>query len=57
MSRNEYIWNILMMGTKYFKNIPMPCKNDMGNLSTCTWKKITKWMKKLDDYYIYELFG
>jgi hypothetical protein len=45
------------MGTKYFKNIPMPCKNDMGNLSTCTWKKITKWMKKLDDYYIYELFG
>jgi len=30
----------------------MPCKNDMGNLSACTWKKITKWMKKLDDYYI-----
>ncbi len=29
MNKNENIWNILMMGTKYFKNIPMPCRNDV----------------------------
>jgi hypothetical protein len=29
MSMNKYIWNILMMGTKYFYNISMPCRNDM----------------------------
>jgi hypothetical protein len=36
-----------MMGKKYSKNIPMPCKNDMGNL----------FRMYMDENYINELFG
>jgi hypothetical protein len=32
VSSNKYFWNILMMWTKYFYNIPMPHKNDMENI-------------------------
>jgi hypothetical protein len=49
MSKNEYIWNILMMGTKKNYNISMPCRNDMELFSMCTWMKVKKWMKVLDE--------
>jgi hypothetical protein len=32
VNKNEYFWNILIMGTKYLKNILMPCRNDMENI-------------------------
>jgi hypothetical protein len=27
----------------------MPRKNDMVNIVTCTWMKVIKWMKSLDE--------
>ncbi len=35
VSMNGYFWNILMMRTKYLKNIPMPHKNDVENIFPC----------------------
>jgi hypothetical protein len=32
MSRIGYFWNILMMGTEYFKNISMSRRNDVENI-------------------------
>jgi hypothetical protein len=32
MNINGYFWNILMMGTKYFKNIPTPRRNDVEDI-------------------------
>ncbi len=32
VSKNKYFWNSLMMCTKYFKNIPMPHRNDVENI-------------------------
>jgi hypothetical protein len=32
VSKNEYIWNILMMGTTFFLNIPMSRKKDVENI-------------------------
>jgi hypothetical protein len=32
VSRNKYFKNILMMWTEYFKNIPVPHKNDVENI-------------------------
>jgi hypothetical protein len=46
-----------MMGKKYFKNIPMPCKNDMGNLFHMYMDENHKINENLDENYINELFG
>jgi hypothetical protein len=32
VSKNAYIWNIMMIGTEYFYNIFMPCRNEMDFL-------------------------
>jgi hypothetical protein len=32
VSKNGYFWNILMTGTKYFKNILVPRRNDVENI-------------------------
>ncbi len=45
MSNNGYFWNSLMMWIEYFKNIPMPHKNDVENIFSYVhgWKSQNGW--------------